>query len=277
VATQTNPETPEVVGLIPAGGKATRLAPLPCSKEMFPLGFRSAEEGQSLRPKVVSHYLLEKMKFAGISKAYFVLAPGKWDIPAYYGDGSLLNMHLAYLMLGAPFGVPFTLDQAYPFVRRDIVAFGFPDILFESGDVFSKLLAQQAASHADVTLGLFPANHSFSKEDRVDFNDDGEVREIFLRPSQSRLRYSWAIAVWNPSFTQFLHDYVADNKLTAERNSELSAGHAIQEALRRGLSVVGMILSEKPYLDIGSPEGLREAIKNYGPEKFSSALRSNFS
>jgi glucose-1-phosphate thymidylyltransferase len=251
----------EVLGLIPAGGKATRLAPLPCSKEMFPVGFRPTEEGQSVRPKVVSHYLLEKMRFAGISKAYFVLPPGKWDIPAYFGDGSLLNMHLAYLMLGAPFGVPFTLDQAYPFVRRDTVAFGFPDILFECEDGFSKLLVRQAASHADVTLGLFPANHPFSREDRVNFNDDGEVREIILRPSQSRLRYSWAIAVWNPRFTQFLHDYVADNKPTAERNSELSAGHAIQEAIRTGLRVVGLILNEKPYLDIGSPEGLHEAIR----------------
>jgi glucose-1-phosphate thymidylyltransferase len=264
MASQTNSATPEVVGLIPAGGKATRLAPLPCSKEMFPLGFRPVGEGQSLRPKVVSHYLIEKMKFAGICKAYFVLAPGKWDIPAYFGDGSLLSMHLAYLMLGAPFGVPFTLDQAYPFVRRDIVAFGFPDILFGCEDGFSKLLVRQAVSHSDITLGLFPANHSFSKEDRVDFNDDGEVREIILRPSQSDLRYSWAIAVWNPTFTQFLHDYVADNKLAAERTSELSAGHAIQEALRTRLRVVGMILSEEPYLDIGSPEGLREAIRRTG-------------
>jgi glucose-1-phosphate thymidylyltransferase len=251
----------EVLGLIPAGGKATRLAPLPGSKEMFPVGFRPTEAGQSLRPKVVSHYLLEKMRIAGISKAYFVLAPGKWDIPAYFGDGSLLNMHLAYLILGAPFGVPFTLDQAYPFVLRDTVAFGFPDILFDCEDGFSKLLVQQAASHADIMLGLFPANHPFSQEDRVDFNDDGEVREIILKPSQSRLRYSWAIAVWNPSFTRFLHDYVADNKPTAERSSELSAGHAIQAAIRTGLRVIGLILNEKPYLDIGSPEGLHEAIR----------------
>jgi glucose-1-phosphate thymidylyltransferase len=251
----------EVVGLIPAGGQATRLAPLPCSKELYPIGFRVAEETQSSRPKVVSHYLLEKMKFAGISTAYIVLRPGKWDIPAYFGDGSMLGMHLAYLMLGAPFGVPFTLDQAFPFVQHATVAFGFPDILFESEDGFVRLLARYSSGTADVVLGLFPANHPFSKEDRVDFNDAGEVREIILRPSESRLRYSWAIAVWSPDFTRFLHDYARDNKPTADQNPELSAGHAIQAAIRAGLKVVALILNETPYLDMGTPEGLREAMK----------------
>ena len=73
-------------------------------------------------------------------QAYIVLRPGKWDIPAYFGDGSILNMHLAYLMLGVPFGVPFTLDQAYPFVRYATVAFGFPDILFEPEDGFVQIV-----------------------------------------------------------------------------------------------------------------------------------------
>ena len=103
--------TQEVIGLIPAGGQATRIAPLTCSKELYPIGFRPIEEDLGARPKVVSHYLLEKMRFAGISKAYIVLRPGNWDIPAYFGDGSMLKMRLAYLMLGPPFGVPFTLTK----------------------------------------------------------------------------------------------------------------------------------------------------------------------
>lgn len=250
----------EVVGLIPAGGQATRLAPLPCSKEVFPIGFRFAAEGNRLRPKVVSHYLLEKMKLAGISKAYVVLRCGKWDIPAYFGDGSMLDMHLAYLMLGEPFGVPFTLDQAYPFVRNATVAFGFPDILFDSDDGFTKILERQSVSHADVTLGLFPATSSLSKEDRVDLDDNGEVLDIILRPSESRLPYSWAIGVWKPSFTDFLHDYVSEKKAAAARGLELSAGHAFQAAIKAGLHVGSLVVGERPYLDIGTPDDLYKAI-----------------
>ena len=201
------------MGLIPAGGQASRIAPLPCSKELFPIGFRPAEEGRSSRPKVVAHYLLEKMRFAGISKGYIVLRPGKWDIPAYFGDGSILNMHLAYLMLGVPFGVPFTLDQAYPFVRDATVAFGFPDILFEPEDGFVRLLARRSETRSDIILGLFPANHP-SKEDTVDFDSRGIVRDITLRPSESTLRYTWGIAVWGPNFTEFLHGWVRDNRNT---------------------------------------------------------------
>ncbi len=34
-------QLPEVVGLIPAGGQATRLSPLTLSKELYRIGFQS--------------------------------------------------------------------------------------------------------------------------------------------------------------------------------------------------------------------------------------------
>jgi glucose-1-phosphate thymidylyltransferase len=248
----------EVVGLIPAGGQAIRVKPLPCSKELFPIGFHRGAGGHGSRPKVVAHYLLEKMRSAGISKSYIVLRPGKWDIPAYFGDGSQLDMQLAYLMLGAPFGVPFTLDQAYPFVRYATVAFGFPDILFGPDDAFAKLLARQSETQPDVVLGLCPSRHP-SKDDAVDFDDNGIVKDI-LRPGNT-LRYSWAIAVWKPAFSEFLHGYVCERKAAAPEAPELTAGHAIGASVKAGLRVESVILGEEPYLDIGTPEDLAEATR----------------
>ena len=102
-----NEPQPKVLGLIPAAGKAARLSPLPFSKELYPIGFGPVGQGHSLRPKVVCHYLLEKMQFAGITKAYIILRNGKWDIPAYLGDGKMLDMNLAYLIMRLPFGVPY--------------------------------------------------------------------------------------------------------------------------------------------------------------------------
>ena len=132
----------EVLGLIPAGGQATRLAPLPCSKELYPIGFHAIDGDGSVRPKPVCMYLLEKMRAAGVTRAYIVLRKGKWDIPAYLGDGSILNMHLAYLMMRSFFGVPYTSDQVRPFLQNALVAFGFLDIMFGSDDVFMQLLAR---------------------------------------------------------------------------------------------------------------------------------------
>ena len=70
------PAHQEPVDLLPAAGEATRIDPLPCSKELYPIGFRSVADGQSTRPKVAAHYLLEKMRLAGIAKIYVILRPG---------------------------------------------------------------------------------------------------------------------------------------------------------------------------------------------------------
>jgi glucose-1-phosphate thymidylyltransferase len=260
--TQANRRREEVVGLIPAGGLASRIAPLPFSKEVYPIGFGDVEGKEGARPKVACHYLLEKMRLAGINKAYIVLRVGKWDIPSYFRDGALVDMHLAYLSLGSSFGAPYTLDQAYPFVQHSIVAFGFPDIVFHGDDVFAQLLARQADTQACATLGLFPAEQP-QKVDMVDWQDDGEVREIVAKPHLTRLSHSWCIAVWTPAFSQFLHEYVAAHKSTAETEPEASVGAVIQAAIEAGLRVQAVPVSGKGYLDIGTPEGLVRAMKYY--------------
>ena len=138
-------------GLIPAGGQARRLGALPCSKELYPIGFRKAEQDGVL-PKVACHYTLEKMRAAEITQIYIVLKEGKWDIPSYFRDGAIADVHLAYLTLGLPFGVPYTLDQAYPFVQKKTVALGFADILFHGEDAYSRLLEKLTQDSTDVVL-----------------------------------------------------------------------------------------------------------------------------
>ena len=79
-------------------------------------------DGHSSCPKVAGHYLLESMKLADISKVYIVLRKGKWDIPAYFGSGKMIDLCIASLMMDLPFGVPYTLDQAFCFIQDAIVA-----------------------------------------------------------------------------------------------------------------------------------------------------------
>ncbi len=260
ITSSSQPARPEVIGLLPAGGQATRIAPLPLSKELYPIGFRAADPGGSPRPKVVCHYLLEKMRLAGIAKAYIVLRPGKWDIPAYLGDGSLLDMYLGYLLMGLPYGVPYTLDQAYPFVQQALVALGFPDLLFQPADTFVRLLARQAVSQADVVLGLFPTDQP-QKAGMVDFDTAGRVRSIIEKPPQSNLRYMWGTAVWTPKFTQFLHDYLAAQSTPPPR--EIPIGDVIQAAIASGLQVSAEAFPNGSYLDIGTPEDLVRAVRNF--------------
>jgi len=223
---------------------------------------RQIDEDLGVRPKVVCHYLLEKMRLAGITKAYVILKEGKWDIPAYLRDGALANMHLAYLLLGSSFGPPYTLDQAYDFVQTSVVAFGFPDIVFQPDDAFVRLLTRQSESKACAILGLFPAEQP-QKVDMVDFGNSGRVRQIVIKPHYTHLSHSWCIAVWTPVFTQFLHDYVAAHRQAAATTPEVSVGEVIQTAIEAGLEVEAMPVSDKPYLDIGTAQGLVRAVGHY--------------
>jgi glucose-1-phosphate thymidylyltransferase len=259
----------DVVGLLPAGGQDTRIAPLPGSKELYPIGFRAAAEDLSLRPKVICHYLLESMQVAGIRKAYIILRSGKWDIPAYFGDGRMVGLRLAYVMMHEPFGVPYTLDQAYPFVQHAVVALGFPDMVFRPADAFVALLDRQAITRADVVLGLFPADEP-QKMDMVDLDATGRVRQIVIKPAQTALRYTWILAVWTPVFTRFMHDYLVPLRAERlERNAvvprELFVGDVIQAAIDQGMYVETVLFPEGSCLDIGTPEALVQAVRTFTP------------
>jgi glucose-1-phosphate thymidylyltransferase len=251
----TRSGNPLIVALIPAGGNATRLSPLPLSKELYPIGFHTDH-----KPKVVAHYLLEKMRQSGITQAFFILRPGKWDIPAYFGDGTRLNLHLAYLTVHVPHGVPYTLNQAYPFIQDSLVAIGFPDILFEPADAYTHLITHQSQTQADVVLGLFPTP-KYWKAGMVDFDETGRVRQIIEKPRSSNLKYMWAIALWTPRFTQFMHDYLA----THVPDRELPIGDVIQASIDSGFHVSAVPFPDGSYLDVGTPADLITAIREHTP------------
>lgn len=253
-----------VIGLIPAGGLGSRISPLPMSKELYPLGLAFEGGHGAVRPKVVSEYLLEKMRLAGIDKAFFILRPGKWDIPAYFGDGALVSMNLGYLVMGLPFGVPFTLDQAYPFVRDAVVAFGFPDILFHPADAYRRILARLREGVADVVLGLFPTDQPH-KAGMVAVDATGRVSRVVEKPGSSNLRTMWAIAVWRPSFSEFLHQHVRHLQSSRDLSHipEIPIGDVIQAAIAAGMRVEAETFADGHYLDIGTPDDLMLAAHRY--------------
>lgn len=259
----------EIIGLIPAGGSASRLSPLPCSKELYPVGFRSVNSNNDLRPKVVSHYLLENMRSANIKKAYVILREGKWDIPSYYRSGEIIDMRLAYLIMGLPYGVPYTLDQAYDFVRHAIVALGFPDILFKPDNAYEKLIIKLQKSQSDIVLGIFPTD-SPHKWDMLQMDDGGKILDIHIKPDHTELLYTWGIAIWTPNFTNFMHEYIyskqvwSGDRKTGSLNSnvaELYVGDVVRAAIREKLKVDTVIFSDGSCLDTGTPDDLIRAMQ----------------
>jgi glucose-1-phosphate thymidylyltransferase len=215
------------------------------------------------------------MQTANVSKAYIILRKGKWDIPNYFGSGKKLDMSIAYLLMDLPFGVPFTVDQAYPFIKDSMVVFGLPDIIFEPKDAYVQLLNKQRECMADLILGLFPAKHS-QRADMVELDDGGAVRGIRIKPHRTELQYAWIIAVWTSLFTHFMHEFVSDHLERAKsgkdraymsESPEIFIGDVIQAAIDSKLQLNTVTFSEGIFIDIGTPHDMVRAVEIYSSGK----------
>ena len=260
----------EVIGLIPAAGRSARLQPIPCSKELLPIGFHESPRTGRLTPKVASHYLLEKFHVAGIRRTYIVIREGKWDIPKYFLTGDLLDMSLAYVVIPESIGPPDTIDRAYPFVKQSRIAFGFPDILFGPPDAYTQLIRKQDDTAADVVLGLHRIDEP-NTWDMVATEADGLVKRIEMKPATTELVFGWHFAVWTPVFTEFLHRFLRSEKTmhdialmrsaANDPSGDLALGIVLQAALADGLTVQSVSFPGDSPLDLGSPENLRRASR----------------
>ena len=258
-----------VIGLVPAAGTAERLSPLPFSKELYPIGYMRPKGYHGIRCKPVCIYLLERMKKAGVSEALIVLRKGKWDIPGYLGDGSDMKMNLAYAIMKLPYGVPYTLKQAFPFIDDKTVVFGFPDIIFEPENAFLRLLYRLDESNADIVLGLFPKSSPL-KNHMVDMTSDGRIKKIVMNQKAARLKYTWIIAVWSKTFTQYMDEYVksyVNSDKGGESGNEMSLTQVIQKAIDSNLDVQGVAFPDGKWLDIGTPENLVKGMQWFNQEK----------
>lgn len=252
----------DLIGLIPAAGKGTRIAPLPGSKELFPVGFADGlVDGQPRRyPKVVSQFLVENMVQAGARRIFFILSEGKWDLLKYFGDGRRLGAHIAYLMVEQMVGMPYTLNMAYPWIQGATVVFGMPDTIFTPPDTFSRLLERQRQTDADLTLGLYQTGQPW-RFGMVDFEPDGRVVGCVDKPAQTGLRYLWGNACWGPRFTEFLNQGLTQRLAGAAPPRELVLGDFFHAAAEAGLLVQSVRFDDGQYVDIGSPAELEQTIR----------------
>jgi glucose-1-phosphate thymidylyltransferase len=163
--------------------------------------------------------------------------------------------------MNLPYGTPFTLDQAYPFIKNKNVAMGFPDIIMEPVEAFSILKKKLLEANADVVLGLFPIEY-YWKWDMIEF-DGTNINEIIIKGKRSDLKYGWSNAVWQPAFTEFMHQYLKafvkknpDGKKIQKDGSqrEVYVGDVFMEAIQDGLKIDYVIFDTGFTNDIGTHE-----------------------
>jgi glucose-1-phosphate thymidylyltransferase len=259
----------KITGLIPAAGSASRLSPLPFSKELYPINIDKVSSDKSFHPKTTIQYLLENMKNGGANNVFIVIRDGKWDIPSYLGDGSPLEIHIAYLMMGVPFGPPFTIDQAYPFLDGNLILFGFPDILVTPYNAFEVLVEKLQSSKADAILGLHSVDDP-ENWDMVKLDDDGKVADLIIKKEEKGYDFGWAIMAWKPVFTEYLHSFTKkilqnhrEGKIEENGNwREPIISDVVKASIKDGLDVTSHIFEVGKIMDVGTPERIKNS-KNF--------------
>ena len=127
-----------IVGVVPAAGHATRLQPLRSSKEVQPI---------SGRP--VMDYLVKRLHRGGCAEVRVVTRPEKLDVIEN------ARRHGAVVIEARPATPAASLLAGLDGLDdRDVVAFGFPDSIWEPNDGFRGLV-KLVEEGADLALGLF--------------------------------------------------------------------------------------------------------------------------
>lgn len=249
------------IGIIPAAGRGTRLAPLPFSKELFPLGYQQLEiNGQKQwRPKAAMQYTVEQMITAGVRRVFIILGSGKSAIMEYYGNGARYGIHIAYLFQEKLTGIPFALDLARPWLSEEVVLFGMPDTIIQPADAYARVLQTHLQRRSDVTLGVFPTSTPW-KFGMVQLDEHDRVIRNVDKPQQTDLKYMWGFACWSPSFTRLIVEFLVRIR---KPSREVVLSEVFQYAHERGLDIRAVRFEKGEYIDIGTIEELQVAITRF--------------
>jgi glucose-1-phosphate thymidylyltransferase len=105
--------------------------------------------------------------------------------------------------------------------------------------------------------------------DMVEFDGQGNICNIDIKPTRTQLRYTWIIAVWNDRFTEFMHYFVLKQKnlftaefINAAKKNEIFVGDVIQAALNNDIKIDYVIFQGAQYIDIGTPDDLAKAVQH---------------
>ena len=247
---------PRLIGVIPAAGQGTRLAPFLYPKELLPIVYASVGgNGGQVIPRPVLQFSLDAMKAAGITECIIVIANWKLEIPRVFGDGDGSGVSLSYVMRNVPRGLADALDAAQPWVRGQHVAVALPDTVVYPPDALGLIWRECLSSHADLVLGVFPTPTP-EQLGPVRVNSDGKVTQILDKPKTTDLKNTWGMAVWSPRFTGLLHEEVAN----APEDAKPTLGSVFQQAVDRKFNVRALRFDDGRYLDVGTPDGLGRVV-----------------
>ena len=244
----------DLVGLIPAAGKGTRLN-LPFPKELYPI-----IQNNKFRP--VAQSILEQITSAGVGHIVFVVNENKHQLLQYFGNGQRFLCNISYVVQEPPKvnalhaispGLAEALDSGYHLVKDKLVFFGMPDTIIFPDYVFKEAF-NQLRDDQDGILCLFRTNKP--EKSGMVRTDGYKVIEVIDKPLQTDLEWMWGCIIWKPIFSEFLHTSIHHRKIF-----EFST--ILNDAIKTGLNLASIKFHDGKYLDLGTYEDVVrvEALK----------------
>ena len=246
----------EIIGLIPAAGKGVRLG-LPYPKELYPV----IRENHY---KPVAQFVLNSLTMAGVTHIAIVINETKHQLIGYFGDGHRFGSNISYVVQeqsdalnkSTSPGLADALDSAYHLTRNKTVFFGMADTIMQPQDVFSHAY-QNANPKDDVTLVLFPTDRP-EKFGMVRLDENDRVLEIVDKPRLTELKEMWGCIIWQPSFTECLHESVS--------RGISDFAQIMNNAIAAGLHFSGVHMVNGVYIDLGTYEEIMEMDRHFRAE-----------
>ena len=244
----------DLVGLVPAAGKGVRLG-LPYPKELYPVI-------RDNHYKPISQFVVNNLVVAEVQHIVFVINETKHQLIGFFGNGHRFGCQISYVVQESSNdisgstspGLAHALDSAYHLTRDKTVYFGMADTIMQPKDVFVRARAA-AFEEDDVVLILFSTEHP-EKFGMVCMDSDHRVLEIVDKPKETDLKEMWGCIIWNPKFTEYLHESVNYRMIS---DFAQIMNNAIQDGLRfRGVHIVDGV-----YIDLGTYEEIMEMDHRY--------------
>lgn len=236
------------VGIIPAAGLASRLGPLGYPKELLPITYVQGEGGH-LRPLPVIEASLRQLRAAGIDRCMVITSERKPELAQYLGGGGAIGLDIAYVHQTKAEGLAAAVALTVPWTKGSASCLLLPDTIVRPLDALKTMRAAFEARGADLVLGAFPTAKP-RELGPVRFDPAMRVIEVQDKPAETDLANSWGLAIWGERFSA----------MVAAAPPGANLGLLFNQAAQSGLNVIACWFEAGEFHDVGTPNGLAEAL-----------------
>ncbi|MDR0501116.1 MAG: hypothetical protein LBG97_07775 [Coriobacteriales bacterium] len=146
-----------VIGLIPAGGRASRFGGYPIEKELLPIPARLVDNKDKW---VMIDDTLMSFIESKVNRVVIIVNENKIDLVRHvnrrFGFTSELQIEYIFQNVNCEkYGLPYAIEMASYIIEKQTVVLRFPDTLITSKNYLDQLLRFHHCKNSELTLGVF--------------------------------------------------------------------------------------------------------------------------